>query len=75
MAVPAQTGGDGVASSPDGNRLATGGADRIVQVYAIDIYDLMELPRHRVSPNPFRPGCKEYLGVDKCQPVPDLPLW
>jgi len=61
-----------VAWSPDGKRLATAGDDLIVQIYAMDIHDLMALARQRVTSHPSDEGCKRYLYVDKCPPVPEL---
>jgi len=61
-----------VAWSPDGKRLATASADKTVQVYAMDIRDLMALARQRVTAHPSAEGCKKYLHLDKCPPVPDL---
>ena len=63
-----------VAWSPDGKRLATGSEDRTVQVYAMDIHDLMELARQRVTAHPSEEGCKRYLHVDKCPAIPELSL-
>ncbi len=59
-----------VAWSPDGNRLATAGEDGIVQVYAMDINDLMALARSRVTRNLTPAECEKYLHVDKCPPIP-----
>jgi WD40 repeat protein len=64
-----------VAWSPDGKRLATASGDNTVQIYSMDIHNLMELARQRVTAHPSDDGCKKYLGVDKCSPVPDLPWW
>ena len=61
-----------VAWSPDGRRLATAGADGTVQVYAMDIRDLMTLARERVTAHPSEEGCRRYLHVDKCPSVPEL---
>jgi WD40 repeat protein len=63
-----------VAWSPDGKRLATTGDDT-VRIYAMEIRDLMELARQRVTAYRSDEGCRKYLGVDKCPPVPDLPWW
>jgi WD40 repeat protein len=41
-----------VAWSPDGRRLATGGEDHTVQIYAMNIGDLMTLARRRVTGHP-----------------------
>jgi WD40 repeat protein len=62
-----------VAWSPDGKRLATASWDGKVQVYVMDIRDLMELARQRVTAHPSDEGCKKYLHVDKCPPFPQLP--
>jgi len=64
-----------VAWSPDGKRLATAGADRIVQVYAADIRSLMALAGERVTDHPSEEGCRKYLHMDKCPPVPSLSFW
>jgi|SRR5579864_6991745 len=60
-----------VAWSPDGKRLATafvGG----VQVHTVDIRDLMELARRCVTVHPPVEGCKKYLHMNRCPPVPSL---
>ena len=64
-----------VAWSPDGKRLATASRDGTVQVYAMDIHDLMNIARQRVTAHPSDEGCKKYLGVDECPPFPELPWW
>jgi WD40 repeat protein len=64
-----------VAWSPDGKRLATASDDGTVQVYAMDIRELMELAGQRVTAHPSDEGCQKYLGVEKCPSVPDLPWW
>ena len=63
---------DSVAWSPDGKRLATAGLDGLVQIYTMDIRELMEIARQRVTANPSDEGCKKYLQVDKCPQVPRL---
>jgi hypothetical protein len=64
-----------VAWSPVGKRLATASEDQTVQVYAIDILDLMKLARQRITAQPSDEGCKKYLGLEKCPPFPKLPWW
>jgi len=61
-----------VAWSPDTKRLASASEDGTIQVYAMDVHDLMALARQRVTAHPSEEGCKKYLHVDKCPPVPEL---
>jgi hypothetical protein len=61
-----------VAWSPDGKRLGTASQDDTVQVYAADIHLLMALARERVTAHPSQEGCKRYLHVDTCPPMPEL---
>jgi WD40 repeat protein len=61
-----------VAWSPDGKRLVSASQDGTVQMYAMDIRDLMALARERVTAHPSEEGCKKYLHVDKCPPFPEL---
>jgi WD40 repeat protein/KaiC/GvpD/RAD55 family RecA-like ATPase len=67
--------GRGVAWSPDGTLLATASDDGTVQVYSMDIRDLMALARQRVTAHPSEEGCKKYLNVSRCPPVPELHWW
>jgi WD40 repeat protein len=59
-----------VAWSPDGKRLAVAGEDGIIQVYAMDINDLVALARRSVTRNLTTDDCKKYLHVDECPPIP-----
>jgi len=63
---------DRVAWSPNGKRLATAGADGLVQIFTMDIHELMALARQRVTAHPSDAGCKKYMQVEKCPPVPTL---
>ncbi|MGA2987098.1 MAG: hypothetical protein ABSG32_25140 [Terriglobia bacterium] len=42
-----------------------------VQIYVMDIHGLMALARQRVTALPSEEGCKKYLDVEKCPPVPE----
>jgi WD40 repeat protein len=59
-----------VAWSPDGKRLATAGKDGIVQVYAIDIHELLKLARSRVTRDLTEDECIRYFQSKKCPPMP-----
>ena len=60
----------GVAFSPDGKRLATANADGTVQVYALDIRELLNLARSRVTRNFTPDECKRYFQSETCPPLP-----
>src|SRR6202042_1361527 len=63
---------DGVAFSPDGKRLATAseGEDRSVRVYALDLGELLNLARSRVT-RTFPPEeCQGYFQSETCPPLP-----
>ena len=59
-----------VAWTPDGKRLLSGGADGIIQVYAMDIDLLMSLARSRVTRNLTPEECQKYLHLDEVPPIP-----
>jgi WD40 domain-containing protein len=59
-----------VAYSPDGKRLATAGADRTVQVYALDPRDLLDLARSRVTRDFTVDECRRYFQAEVCPPLP-----
>lgn len=65
---------ESVAWSPDGRWLATASGDGTVQVYAIDIRDLMALARERVTSHPSEENCQKILH-DKCPAFPELSIW
>jgi len=60
----------GVAYSPDGKRLATASEDKTVQVYAIDIRELLNLARSRVTRDFTPDECQRYFQSEKCPPLP-----
>jgi WD40 repeat protein len=59
-----------VAWSPDGKRLATASEDKTVQIYAIDVRELLNLARKRVSRDFTPEECELYLQSAKCPPLP-----
>jgi len=52
--------------SSNGRWLATANADGIVQIYALDIRDLLEVARKRVTRNLTAEECKRYLQSEVC---------
>jgi WD40 repeat protein len=57
----------GLAFSPDGKHLATSGEDGIVQVYTLDIGELLDLARTRaLTPD----ECQRYFQSQACPPLP-----
>jgi WD40 repeat protein len=60
----------GVAFSPDGKRLATASRDGTIQVYAIDIRELLKLARSRVTRDFTAEECLRYFQTEKCPPLP-----
>jgi WD40 repeat protein len=59
-----------VAYSPDGKLLAAANTDGTVQVYALDVSELMNLARSRVTRNLTADECKQYFQTDGCPPLP-----
>jgi len=61
----------GVAFSPDGKHLATASWDGTVQIYALDIQELLALARSRITRKPPRltlEECKRYFRAKTCRP-------
>ena len=56
---------NGVAFSPDGTRLATGG-DQGLHVYVLPISDLIQLGRSRLTRTWMPEECKRFLRQDTC---------
>jgi WD40 repeat protein len=60
----------GVAFSPDGKRLATSSLDETVQLYALDIRELLDLARSRVTRNLTPEECQQHFQSTTCPPLP-----
>lgn len=59
-----------VAFSPDGKRLATSSTDKTVQVYVLDIRELIALARTRVTRDLTTQECTRYFQSRVCPPWP-----
>jgi WD40 repeat protein len=59
-----------VAFSSDGKRLATGGWDGTVQVYVLDMNELLALARSHLTRTWTPDECRKYLQTDTCPPAP-----
>ena len=58
----------GVAFSPDGRAWPQPARTRAVQLYALNIQDLMTLARTRVSRSLTSKECQKYLHQEQCPP-------
>ena len=61
---------NGVAFSPDGKRLATASEDGNVQVYALEVRELLNLARSRVTRAFTAEECQRYFQPETCPPLP-----
>jgi WD40 repeat protein len=52
--------------SPDGKRLASAGTNGNVQIYLIDIQDLLKLARSRVTRDLAPDECQRYFQSETC---------
>jgi WD40 repeat protein len=59
-----------VAFSPDGKRLAIAGTDGTVQIYALDLGQLLRLARSRVTRPFIAQECQRYFQSETCPPLP-----
>lgn len=55
-----------MAFSPDGGRLAVLSADQMTRVYAVDLEDLLELARDRVTRSLTNEECRIFLQQETC---------
>ena len=59
-----------VAFSPDGKRLATANANGTVQVHALDLRELLNLARSRITRTFTAEECLRYFQSETCPPLP-----
>ena len=55
-----------VVFSPDGSKLASASAEGVVRVWALDVDDLVEIARHKVTRELTHAECRQYLGAAEC---------
>ena len=59
----------------ESEKLFPSSVDGTVQVYAMDIHELMALARESMTSQPSIQNCQKYFHVDKCPEFPSLPWW
>ena len=52
--------------SPDGSKLASVSGDGTVRVWALDLDDLIEIARDKLTRTLTDDECQQYLHVDRC---------
>ena len=58
-----------VAFSPDGKRLAAATEDSAVQIYVLDVRELFNLARSRVTRTFTAEECQRYFESETCPPL------
>jgi WD40 repeat protein len=60
----------GASFSPDGNQLATAGADGTIRTYTLRIDDLIALAKSRLTRSLTDEECRKYLHAKVCPAAP-----
>jgi hypothetical protein len=69
-ALPNDSAVNSVAWNREDTQLIGAGQDGTVHVYAMDVQDLMELARYRVTRDLTQEECGKYLHTHNCPPLP-----
>ena len=56
----------GASFSPDGNQLATAGADGTIRIYTLRMDDLIALAKSRLTRSLTEEECRKYLHAEVC---------
>jgi WD40 repeat protein len=56
----------GVSFSPDSTRLATAGGDGTVRIYTLNMAELTDLARSRVTRALTTEECRQYFHLEQC---------